>query len=418
MDIQTTLTKKTTVSYKKWLVISLASLLILASFWGVSSVGHSPSIAKESIRMARVEQANLAVNIDGYGKLRAKHQRLLTSQTQAIVENILLYPGAKVKKDTLILTLSNPQLEQEVASARLELARQKAQYKEQVIAHRSQLLERDSQITLLNSELENAELRVEAETQLIDKGIVSALDYKQTQLAVRQLKQRLAIEKQRHQQLKEMQQQRLNIMQDLITQYQLNYQTIAKRFELLNVRAGLDGVLQTLPVEIGQSVMPGSQLAMVGSDRQLVAELRVQQRQADQIALEMAATINTFGTTVAAKVIRIDPIVTEGRVMIELDLLGDLPANARPDLTVEGQIHVRKIDNTLVVEQPSETYGFASKNIFKVSAQGDSALLTQIEFGTLSGNRIEVIKGAEPGDKLIISDMTKWYTSQTLLLED
>lgn len=130
------------------------------------------------------------------------------------------------------------------------------------------------------------------------------------------------------------------------------------------MRAGLDGVLQTLPVEIGQSVIAGSQLALVGSDQKLVAQLKVQHSQADQIAIGMLATVNTFGETVDAKVIRIESIVTDGRVMIELDLLGKLPANARPDLTVEGQILVKQIADTLYVEQPSNTQPYTTKNIF------------------------------------------------------
>ncbi|NRA82961.1 MAG: HlyD family efflux transporter periplasmic adaptor subunit [Gammaproteobacteria bacterium] len=376
MDIQTTLNKKRSASPAKKLIAITVLSLILLSLWAFSSVATNPRIDKSTLRIATVSAGALNVRVDGYGKLRAKYQRLLTSQTQGIVETIELYPGAKVTSDTIILTLSNAQLEQDVATARLELARQNAQFNEQIIAHKSQLLERDAQIALLNSELENARLRLEAETQLVGKGIVSTLDYKRSQLTVKQLKQRLAIERTRHSQLKEMQQQRIKIQRDLISQFELNFQTIARRFSQLKVRAGLNGVLQTLRVEIGQSVSPGTELAMVGSDQQLVAQLRVQQRLADQINIGMAATISTFGTTVAAKVIRIDPIVTDGRVIIELDLTGPLPANARPDLTVEGSIEVKQIANTLLVNQPSDAYGFSTKDIFTLTPDGKTAQLT------------------------------------------
>lgn len=418
MEIKDTLAKKPQFSIKKWLIPAGALLFTGVSLWAFSSVNHQQLVDKSTLRVATVVQQNLQVKVDGYGRLRAKHQRLLTSQTQAIVDSILLYPGAKVTKDTIILTLSNPQLEQEVASARLELARQNAQLKEQVISHKSELLERDAQITLLESDLENAQLRVEAESQLVEQGIVSVLDFKQTQLNVRQLKQRLTIEHQRLAQLREMQQQRLSIANDLVTQYQLNYQTILKQFEQLNVRAGLEGVLQTLPVEIGQSVTPGTQLAMVGSDQQLVAEMRVQQRLADQISIGMTGIVNTFGSEIGAKVTRIDPVVTDGRVIVEMDLLGNLPANARPDLTVEGEIHIKQLNNALVLEQPNEVYGYTTKKLFKVSAQGDSAMLTAIEFGTLSGNKVEVISGVNVGDQVVISDTSQWLSSQSIQLDD
>ncbi len=412
MDLSATLNKAPKKKSKKVILGCLTVSLIFVSFWGLSSISSSPKIQSDTLRIATIKRGDLNVKVDGYGRLRAKHQRLLTSQSQAIVESIQLYPGAIVKKDSVILTLSDPRLEQDVVNARLELARQNAEFKEQKISHKSQLLERDAQIALLRSDLEIAQLRVEAEQKLIDKGIVSVLDFKRTQLNVRQLKQRLDIEYLRQDQLKEMQQERLNISKDLITQFELNFETINNRFKRLTVKAGLAGVLQTLPIEIGQSVLPGTQLATVGSVKQLVAELLVQQNQADQIAIGMPATISTFGAQITAKVLRIDPVVTDGRVMIELDLLGTLPANARPDLTVEGKIQVKKIKNTLYIEQPQDAFSFKSKELFKVTQDEKSALLTAIEFGTLSGNTIEVINGAQAGEKIIISDMTQWQKYQ------
>lgn len=418
MEIADTLKKKPKVVLGRWLTFGALTVLFLISWWAFSSVQHQESVDKSSLRISAVKRAALKVKVDGYGRLRAKHQRLLTAQTQSIVESILLYPGAKVLKDSIILTLSNPDLEQDVATARLELAQQNAQLKEQVIAHQSQLLERESQITLLKSQLENAQLRVEAEGQLVAKGIVSVLDFKQTQLDVRQLEQRVTIEYQRLVQLKAMHQQREQIATDLVAQYQLNYKSVLNRLEQLNVRAGLDGVLQSLPVEIGQSVAPGTQLAMVGSDKQLVAELRVQQRLADQINLDMAGEIRTFGNAIKAKVTRIDPVVTDGRVMVELELQGQLPANARPDLTVEGHVNIKEIKNALVVEQPSDIHSFDNKKVYKISADGSRAQLTAIEFGTLSDNNIEVISGAKVGDNIIVSDMSQWLSSSSIQLDD
>ena len=418
MDLTATLHRTPTPKNKKLILGCLSVSLILVSFWGLSSMSSAPKIQGDTLRIATIKRGDFNVKVDGYGRLRAKHQRLLTSQTQAIVESIQLYPGAIVKKDSVILTLSDPRLEQELVNARLELARQNAEFKEQKISHKSQLLERDAQIALLRSDLEITQLRVEAEQKLIDKGIVSALDFKRTQLNVRQLKQRLDIEYLRQEQLKEMQQERLNISKDLITQFELNFETINNRFKRLTVKAGLAGVLQTLPIEIGQSVMPGTQLATVGSVKQLVAELLVQQNQADQIAIGMPATISTFGAKITAKVLRIDPVVTDGRVMIELDLLGTLPANARPDLSVEGKIQVKRIKNTLYVEQPQDAFSFKSKELFKVSSDEKSALLTAIEFGTLSGNTIEVINGAQAGAKIIISDMTQWQEYQQVSITE
>ena len=417
MDLTTTLHKKQPKLSKKSLIIAVTAPILALLLWGATSVNSKPSIELNSIRTAQVKQGDFKVNVAGYGRLKAKYQRLLTSQTQAIVESISLYPGAKVSKDSVIMTLSDPQLEQAVINAKLELARQNAEFNQQVIAHKSQLLEHDAQIALLKSELENAQLKAQAEQKLIDKGIVSALDFKRSQLTVRQLEQRVAIEKTRQEHLKAMQIERMKISQDLITQYQHNFTMIKKRFDRLTVRAGLDGILQTMPVEIGQSLTPGTQLAMVGSDKQLVAQLRVQQNQADQIVIGMPASVQTSGKSITATVVRIDPVVTDGRVMIELDLTGKLPSNARPDLTVEGKIHVKEIHNALYVEQPNNVYDFKEKTLYQLSPDGLSAQLTLIKFGTLSGNQIEVIGGIKNGEKIIVSDMSHWpETQQTLLI--
>jgi len=417
MDLTTTLHKKQPKLSKKSLIIAVTAPILALLLWGATSVNSAPSIELNSIRTAQVKQGDFKVNVAGYGRLKAKYQRLLTSQTQAIVESISLYPGAKVSKDSVIMTLSAPQLEQAVINAKLELARQNAEFNQQVIAHKSQLLEHDAQIALLKSELENAQLKAQAEQKLIDKGIVSALDFKRSQLTVRQLEQRVAIEKTRQEHLKAMQIERMKISQDLITQYQHNFTMIKKRYDRLTVRAGLDGILQTMPVEIGQSLSPGTQLAMVGSDKQLVAQLRVQQNQADQIVIGMPASVQTSGKSITATVVRIDPVVTDGRVMIELDLTGKLPSNARPDLTVEGKIHVKEIHNALYVEQPNNVYDFKEETLYQLSPDGLSAQLTLIKFGTLSGNQIEVIGGIKNGEKIIVSDMSHWpETQQTLLI--
>lgn len=416
MDLTSTLKKKPQSFNKKYLIVILISLIALFLIWTGVSLDDTPSLEKNNVRIAQVKQGTFKVNVSGYGRLKAKYQRLLTSQSQAIVESIQLYPGAKVNKDTVIMTLTDPQLEQAVINAKLELARQNAEFNQQVIAHKSEVLEREAQIALLNSELENAQLKAQAEEKLIDKGIVSLLDFKRSKLNVRQLEQRVSIEKTRQQHLKAMQVERMKISQDLITQYQHNFNMIKTRFDRLKVTAGIDGILQTLPVEIGQSVMPGTQLAMVGSDQKLKAQLLVQQNQADQIAIGMAASVMTSDKTIRAKVLRIDPVITDGRVMVELDLTGPLPANARPELTVEGKVHVKEINNALYVEQPNNVYNFKEKDIYRMSRDAQSAQLTTIKFGTLSDNQIEVISGAVLGDKLIVSDMSQHSATQRNLV--
>jgi len=417
MDLTSTLEKKPKQINKRAVYISTILVIGVLLLSNNSLFEGNASVEQSNIRISEVKQGNFKVNVSGYGKLKAKYQRLLTSQSQAIVESIQLYPGAKVKKDTVIMILTDPQLEQAVINAKLELARQNAEFNQQVIAHKSEVLEREAQIALLNSDLENAQLKAQAEEKLIDKGIVSLLDFKRSQLNVRQLQQRVTIEKTRKNHLKAMQVERIKISQDLITQYEHNFNMIQTRFNRLKVTAGIDGILQTLPVEIGQSVTPGTQLALVGSDQKLKAQLLVQQNQADQIIIGMSGTIVTSGRSITAKVLRIDPVITDGRVMVELDLKGPLPANARPELTVEGKVHVKEIQNALYVEQPNNVYTDKKSDIYRLNPDSQSAELTTIKFGTLSENQIEVVSGAVLGDKLIVSDMSQWSkTNKNLVI--
>ena len=408
MDISTTLNKNNSkqILSKKVLQILSLMLFLSSSVWALLYSNSAPKVLLSDVRTAEVMQGNFKVKVQGFGRLESKHQRLLTSQSQAIVENIHLYPGARVRADTTVLTLLDPALAQAVINARLSLARQQAEYKESVIAHNSQIMERNAQISLLTSELANSKLHAEAEEQLFKKGIVSTLDYKRTLLDVEQLNQRIEIEKARLENLKAMQQEQINIQKDLITQYQSNFTSVQNQFDQLKVKAGLDGVLQTVPVEIGQSVNTGTLLASVGSEKKLVAHLSVPHRQADQVVIGMQAVVNTFGNTIKAEVIRIDPIVTEGRVIVELDLLGELPANARPDLTVEGHILVNEITDALYIKQPAKVDPFKQKKLFRIDKKTQTAHLVAVEFGTMSGNQIQVINGAQSGDNFIISDMS------------
>jgi len=418
MDIKTTLAKKKDIPIKKWALLSSILILVSLSVLSFTDQSSSSVLERDDIRIASVLRGDLDIKVQGYGKLRAKHKRFLTSLTQATVEGIYFYPGAKVTADTVIMSLSNPVLEQNLASSQLELARQKAQFKEMAINNQSQVLERESQITLLDSEYENAKLRVEAEAKLIDKGIVSSLDFKRSQLEVRQLSLRLNIEERRLLQLKQMQIERIKVQKELLKQFELNFKTASKLFNKLQVTAGIDGVIQELNIEVGQSLIPGAQLALVGSDNLLVAQLRVQQREAELIRLGLFGEINTFGGTVTAKVSRIDPVVVDGRVLIELNLIGGLPANARPDLSIEGHINIKTLKNILYIEQPSGINQNDEKQIYKLSKDLQNAQITQVKFGSISGNMIEVISGANNTDTFVISDTSNFEQLKTITINN
>ncbi|MFK3870774.1 efflux RND transporter periplasmic adaptor subunit [Pseudoalteromonas rhizosphaerae] len=421
MDIDSTLKRSTKPSQRKKLIFGTLLISIALIIWLIYSWLAPTTLAANQLQIATVTQADFVIKIRGFGRLKSKYQRYLTNTDSAMVEAIHVYPGTRVNKDTVILTLVNPLQAQRLSVARLELARQKASANEQIINQKSQLLERQASLTILKSELESAQLRAQAESKLIEQGIVSSLDYKRSLLTVKQLEQRVDIEKQRLVQLADMHHQRSKIQQELLSQFELNYQVQQQAFDDLQVTAGIDGMLQELNVELGQNLTPGTRLAIVGSDTALKAELSVQQSDAEKIALNMPARVNTFSTgnrgEVIATVTRIDPIVSDGRVMIELDLTGSLPANARPDLSIEGYVISHVIPNALTVNLPTKVQADTDATLFKLNPTTHLAHLTQIEFGTLSDNKIQLLSGAKVGEQLIISDLSKWQHLATIKIE-
>ncbi|MDN3378724.1 MULTISPECIES: HlyD family efflux transporter periplasmic adaptor subunit [unclassified Pseudoalteromonas] len=421
MDLDSTLKTSKKPNQRKKLIAAALIVSIIIFIWLVQSWLAPTTISASQLQIASVTQADFVVKVKGFGRLKSKYQRYLTNTDVAMVEAIHVYPGTRVSKDTVILSLVNPLQAQRLSVARLELARQQASFSEQKINQKSQLLEREANLTLLQSELESAQLRSEAESQLIEQGIVSSLDYKRSLLSVKQLKQRVEIEQKRLAQLAQMHLQRSKVQQELLRQFELNYKVQQQAFDDLQITAGIDGMLQELNVELGQNLTPGTRLAVVGSDCALKAELSIKQSDAEKIALNMPARVNTFSNSkrgeVTAKVTRIDPIVSDGRVMIELDLIGELPANARPDLSIEGHVISNVIANALTIKLPQKAKAHSKAMLFKLNPNTHLAAPINIEFGTLSDNKIQLLDGAKVGEQLIISDLSKWQHLATIKIE-
>ena len=398
----------------KWLSIAAAISTFGFLLAWLMSGERPPHI--DNVRLAKVERGDLAVQVYGYGRLQSKYQRLLTSEARGVVEQVLLKPGAVVTPDSVILVLSAPELLERLADAELEFARVKADYDTQKLEQQNNLLAQEATIAQLQTDYELASLKVEAETELVHQGIVSELDYQESKLTVRQLHTRVEIANQRRDTMTQMAKQQMQIHADLLARYEERLRSLRQRVERLNVRAGLHGVVQALAVEIGQSVPQGSELATVGSTSQLIAELRVAQDEADRVIPGHTVNILTQGAEVAGQVIRLDPIVTDGRVIVEVDLTGKLPANARPDLTVEGRIQVAYLENVLILEAPTNIAAFSSRQVFKLHPDQNFAQESQMKFGNLSGGQVEVLDGAAEGEQVVISDTSQWLGTERITL--
>lgn len=399
------------------IIFALALVLIVCiSLWGFNQPAGSQKVARDQIWTSQIQQGELALQVEGYGKLKSKEQRLLSAPANAIVEEIVLKPGALVTKDSVIVRLSNPEIKQQVKDASRELANLKNSYLQLELNQKREILAQQASQEELLSKLEIAQLKVEAEQKLVAKGIVSELTFKRSQLDHRQLSRRIDIEGSRLNQLRQVHIKELDIQQDKIAQQQEQLAVISERFEKLTVKAGLNGVLQNLPIELGQSVALGQQVALVGSVNELYAMINISQAQMAQIKINQPTIIDTREGKIEGFVSRISPVIEQGSVAVEIALTSELPNNARPELNVDGVISIGSISNALYLKKPVNAARGLQTKLFRIAPNSSQAELVNITYGQESGEFIEVLDGAQLADTFILSDMSRWQDSPTIAI--
>jgi len=415
MDIKTTEKKKKQLQQPIFLVI-LVFVIIVGSLWSFNQPSASEKVSSSQVWTDSVKQGDIELSVEGYGKLKSKEQRLLSTPANATVEEILLKPGSLVTVDSIIVRLSNPAISQQVKDARRELKNAKTGYLQLELNQQREILAQQAQQEQLMSELEIAELKVIAEESLVEKGIVSELTFKRSQLNFRQLSRRIKIEKQRLAQLTQVHQKELDIAQDTIEQQDELLSVINDKFEKLTVRAGINGVVQSLPVELGQSVVMGEKIALVGSIDRLYAMLSVSQSDMEFIALNQLVKIDTRSGITTGVVRRINPVVEQGMVAIEVNITGDLPNNSRPELNVDGVISTGKLTNIMYIKKPVNASSGAKTTLFKMNKEATNAEQVNIVYGRESGEFIQIASGAHFQDNFILSDMSRWIKSSVITI--
>ncbi len=415
MDIKKSTDKKATKPQLKLVIGAVLSVLML-SVWSFTQPSGAEKVASNQIWSDAVKLGDLVLDVEGYGKLKSKQQRLLTTPANATVEEILLKPGSLVNKDSIIVRLSNPAISQQVKEAERNHNNAKANYLQVALKQKRELLAHQALQEQLLSELELAELKMLAEETLMKKGIVSELTFKRSQLNFRQLSRRIIIEKTRLEQLSEVHFQELAIEQDKIEQQKENVAVITEQFNRLIVRAGIKGVVQNLAVEIGQSVALGEQIALVGSVDSLFAMLNVSQSDIELITIGQLVNIDTRGGNIVGKVQRINPLVKQGMISIEVSLTGELPNNARPDLNVDGVISTGTLSQVMYIKKPVNASSGMKTQLFKLDKEQSQAAKVAVTYGQESGEYIQILSGASEHDSFILSDMSRWNTANKITI--
>lgn len=411
MDVKKSKTKQK--KSKSMPIIAALALCVLATItWYVSIHAGATTIKRNDILFGTVKKGDLQVEIEGYGALRSDRQLLITSLTRATVQEIILKPGALVTPDSIIVQLANPELQQLVDSAGQELLQQKANLRQLKLYHQREILNETAGFAEMEASYETAKVRLEAQSGLVKSGIVSALDYKESVVHEAQLKKRLNIHQQRTDALKLVNQEAINIQLEQIKQQQGQLNIAQNRLDRLTVKAGFSGVLQRLSVELGQSLAAGQEIALIGSVQELIALVRVPQSKAQQIFIGQQAIVDTRRDKIIGRVARIDPVVVENTVEVEIALPDNFPNSARPQLSVDAVIITEILTDVTYIERPVNGKANSNTRLFLLDESNNYAMRTEVEFGKEMGRYIEIIKGGKVNDTFIVSDLSQLKKSE------
>ena len=368
----------------------------------------APSVERATVLEDTVKRGSIIRQVRGVGTLVPEDTRWLPATTEGRVERILLRPGADVAADSVILVLTNPQVEQEALNARLVLQSARAGLDNLRAQLQSDLLTQQAQAAAIQSDFEQARLEAEANEALAKEQLVSELIRKQSHLRADTLKTRVDIEARRLAAARESIEARLRVQQATVDQAQAMADLSAGRLRALQVTPGFAGVLQQVPVEVGQRVAPGQNLARVADPERLKAELRVAETEARDIEVGQPAEIDTRSGKIAGRVSRKDPGAANGPVTIDVSLTGELLRGAVPDLSVDGTVQLERLEHVLYVGRPSLGQDNSTAGLFKVTSAAGDATRVQVKFGTSSVNEIVVVSGLKEGDRVVLSDMSAW----------
>jgi HlyD family secretion protein len=389
------------------ILYGVAALVVIT----VISVGVSrlkpaaPSVERSTIWIGTVKRGPMLRQVRGSGTLVPEEIRWIPATTQGRVETIRLRPGALVKPDTVILEMTNPDLENSVKEAKLAFQSAQAAYVNRRAELDSTLLAQQSDVATVKAAYKKAALNLEAQEELFKDQLVSKLQLEQSRSDAQELENRLKIAENRLKIQTEGMQSQLAPQEADVDQKRAAYELRVRQLDDLKVKAGMNGVLQEVPVERGAQVQAGAPLARVADPTTLKAELRIAETQTKDIRIGQYTEVDTRNGTVKGKVIRIDPKSTGGTVGVDVTLEGELPSGARPDLSVDGTIQLERLDNVVYVERPAFGQENSTVGLFKLTGDGE-AIRTNVKLGRTSVNQVEILDGLKPGDQVVLSDMS------------
>ena len=385
-------------------------LLAVVSMAGVAVVRLKPAappVDRAAVWIDVVKRGRMLRDVRGQGALVSEDLRWIPATTTGRVDRIILRAGTPVGAESVILQLSNPSLEQELEDARLKLKAAESGLASLRVQIEDEELQQRATAATIEADYKKAAMQADVNEQLAALKLVSDLILKQSKLDAEQLAVRNRIAQQQLAHVAESKSARVAERQSQVDQARAFMALKAREVDALRVRPGVAGILQVVPVEVGQQVMPGTNLARVVNPARLMAEVKVPETQAKDVQVGQRASIDTHNGIVGGRVTRIDPSVQNGTVTVDVAIDGPLPAGSRPDLSVDGTIELERLDNVLFVGRPAFGDENTSTTLFRVQPDGN-AVRVPVKFGRSSVNSLEILSGISEGDQVVLSDMSAW----------
>jgi HlyD family secretion protein len=387
--------------------VSALTVIILITI-GVSRLKPAaPTVDRQTVWIDQVKRGPMVRQVRGSGTLVPEEIRWIPATTQGRVERIILRSGAQVTPTTVILELSNPELQQSALSDQLAYKAGQANFESRKAELESDLLNQRAATARVEAEYRQAALQLEANEQLWKDKLISELQLKQSRSSATELKNRYEIEQKRFEIAAQNISAQIAPQQAEVDKLRTLYELRRRQLDDLKVRAGIAGTLQVVPVEVGQQVQAGSNVARVANPKTLKAELRIAETQTRDIAIGQKASIDTRNGIVEGTVSRIDANAQNGTVGVDVSLVGELPPGARPDLSVDGTVELERLNNVVYVGRPAFGQEQSTVGLFKL-LQGGEAVRINVRLGRSSVNTIEILEGLAPGDQVILSDMSQF----------
>jgi len=377
--------------------------------WALSRLKPAaPSVEMATLWPDTVKRGQMKVDRHGLGTLAPEEVLFIPATTDGRVEKRLVQQGDKVKPETVLFVLTNPELENSMVDAEYQLKTAQATYDDLRVQLESKGLDQKATAATVNADYKQARLQADRDTQLAKEGLIPDIQEKLSTVKADELAQRTKLEEQRLAIADDAVKAQLAAQKAKIDQLRALFELKKSQVDSLKIRAGIDGIITELLVQVGQRIPAGTPLAKATQPWRLKAELKIAETQAKDIIVGQDAEIDTRNGIIPGKVSRIDPAVINGTRTVDVRLIGALPSGAVPDLSVDGTIEIENLSDVVYVGRPVFGQPNSTTSLFKVDPDGKGATRVQVKLGRTSVNTIEVVDGLKVGDKVILSDMSAW----------